>query len=242
MERHAPFARGRRRQAGAAARARGAAAQAAGAARPRRAARPRLRHGNLLLDVRDALPVLAPGGRRRQRAGCWPTRAPKPRRRRQSRGRARTLDATAAVRAGVRRRAALLRHAQPPPRRRRRSRARSPRRGGAAPRRPAGLRRHQPASASRRWWRGSSDFRGRRLADAHRRADFDQATAHRDRRRHARPRRAPPVAHTMAERCFGETAVADALAAAGLGDRAREAWAPFPIGVPGKTWWAARRR
>ena len=92
----------------------------------------------------------------------------------------------------------------------------------------------------RRWWRGTSDYRGRgwqmRIT-----TDFDEATgtATADT---TIVRAGMAVSHTMTERCFDDDQIAAALAAAGLDIEAREAWAPFADEIAGKTWWQARAR
>jgi SAM-dependent methyltransferase len=92
----------------------------------------------------------------------------------------------------------------------------------------------------RRWWRGTSKYRGRRWQMSIT-TDFDEAagTATADTTIvHA----GATVTHKMSERCFAEPQIAKALAAAGLELDAREAWAPFADEIAGKTWWSARRR
>ena len=92
----------------------------------------------------------------------------------------------------------------------------------------------------RQWWRGTSNYRGRhwqmRIT-----TDFDEATrtATADTTIvHA----GTSVSQTMAEHCFDEGQIADALAAAGLDIESREAWAPFADEIAGKTWWQARAK
>ena len=229
---------GRRRQAHRRAGARARRRKQAGAADRGCVPGPRLRHGNhAARRARRAAVVWrlagADASRRHVADG-----APQARRRPDRLG-ARHGRPAAAVRARVRRVRRVLRRPQSPARRRRAGAGVRGDRGGAAPRRPAGLRRHQPARLPALVARDQQLPRPP-LADAHHHR-LRRGDRHRDRGHRHRPGRQPPSPTPMAERCFSERQIADALAAAGLEIEAREAWAPFADEVAGKTWWIVRR-
>ena len=115
------------------------------------------------------------------------------------------------------------------------------RRGGAASRRPAGLRRHQPARV-RRVVGEPQPFQRRAAGRCSIDARFDAGDRDRDRGRDARARRRRPAGSRSSERYFGREEVRAALAAAGFAVEQEEEWSPFPVGGLGKTWWTARHR
>ena len=90
-----------------------------------------------------------------------------------------------------------------------------------------------------RWWRGTSRFRaaGWRLTIE---AEFDAARA-RGTATVAVDRQGRAQSFALVERLVADAEIERALAPAGLALERREAWSPFEIDVPGKTWWVARK-
>ena len=91
-----------------------------------------------------------------------------------------------------------------------------------------------------RWWRGTSRFRaaGWRLTIE---AEFDPARA-RGTATVGIDRQGRAQSFALVERLVVDAEIERALAAAGLAVESSEAWSPFEIDVPGKTWWVARKR